>query len=74
MWHRNPETYKQYPGQEDVTHGSGILPAITTERGIAWAAPGNQIIYNRKDAEAYAKKLDALINHNRFKHKRRYKI
>lgn len=65
MWHRDLSKYKQYPGQDDVSFGSGILPAVMTERGIAWSAPANQLIFNREDALAYAKVLDSLITFNR---------
>lgn len=57
--------YKQFPGQDNIIIGSGELIAVQTVRGKGWITPANDIIYNREDAEKYAKKLDDLIQHNR---------
>lgn len=65
MWHRDLSKYKQYPGQDDITFGTGVLPAVMSEYGIAWTTPANQLIHNREDALAYAKILDSLIVFNR---------
>ena len=57
--------YKQFPGQDNIIVGSGELIAVQTVRGKGWITPTNDVIYNRVDAEIYAKKLDDLIQHNR---------
>lgn len=57
--------YKQFPGQDNIIVGSGELIAVLTARGKGWITPTNVVIYNREDAEIYAKKLDDLIQFNR---------
>lgn len=57
--------YNQFPGQDNIIVGSGELIAVQTVRGNGWITPANDVIYNREDAEIYAKKLDDLIQFNR---------
>lgn len=65
MWHHNPETYKKFPGQENIIVGNGELIAVSTAKGKGWITPHNQVIYNREDAVAYASKLNDLIQFNK---------
>lgn len=65
MQHRDKNKYKQFPGQDNIIIGSGELIAVVTTRGDGWITPANDVIYNREDAEKYAKRLDDLIQFNR---------
>ena len=65
MSRRNPKVYKTFDGQNNIIVGSGELIAVTTDKGRGWITPHHQVIYNRKDAIAYATKLDSIIQYNR---------
>lgn len=57
-----------YENSKTIAHGRAVVP--WSERKQAWVAVGGYLITNKKDAEAYAKNLDAkiikLLNPNAF--------
>lgn len=65
MWHRDPAKYDEFPGQDNVIVGNGELIMVRTDRGIGWITLCNYVFYDRRDAEAYASKLNDLIQFNR---------
>jgi hypothetical protein len=65
MWHYDPAKYDNFPGMDNIIEGNGELVAVKTELGKGWITLNNEVIYNRKDAQAYARRLDDLITFNR---------
>ncbi|WP_411350560.1 hypothetical protein [Moraxella lincolnii] len=62
MKHRNPETYKQFIGMQNIIVGDGEL--VWNEEKQAWATPTGNYITDRAYAIEYATNLNKLIQKN----------
>lgn len=62
MKHRNPETYKQFIGMENIIVGDGELVWCKTRQ--AWATPTGNYITDKAYAIEYATNLNKLIQKN----------
>lgn len=54
----------------DIIHGFGEVPAVTTDKGVGWILPGRVITHDKKLAEYHAKRMDVMIQANMKRYKR----
>lgn len=51
----------EFRRNDNIIHGYGEVPAVETDKGIAWGLPGKAITHCPNIAREFARKLDLMI-------------